>query len=258
MYSHHYLSAIILLIVVIIINIFSFAKEDNSNYFPKFLIMVLPEIYFSFSYVCGAEYIYMSKGNIYKLLFIDGIIGIILSILFQVITHFSIYCDSIKEFFIDGEKYCDESNRLNTMIDILSFNIFDIGISILLNFIHFFEIWLIWLLIFNFSVNHFSAIQSIASFFLLLIDIKHPYIGNYVVFILGSVIIIFTALVYNEIIILRFCGFDKNTVVEINRRSVIESNCDFGEDKDEISVKSNDNYLIMKDDIGSEKSNGKL
>ena len=55
--------------------------------------------------------------------------------------------------------------------------------------------------------------------------------------------------IYNEIIILKFCGLDKNTAIEINKRALREITCSFGEDKDEIYSKINDNYVIMQEDI---------
>ena len=64
-------------------------------------------------------------------------------------------------------------------------------------------------------------------------------------------------MIYNKIIILRFCDFDKNTTIQINRRSIIVLNCYFGEVDEEISAKSNENYVIMKGDIkGSNDENG--
>ena len=84
MYSHHYLSIIILLLVVVLINIFSIIteKKNNNNYFSKLGLMILPELLFSIMYVCGAKYLSITKGNIYKLLFFDGIIGMISLIIF--------------------------------------------------------------------------------------------------------------------------------------------------------------------------------
>ena len=74
MNRHHYLSIIILLAVVIIINIFSFCLErkNNGHYLKRFIMLILPELLFSIMYVCSEKYLRMSKGNIYKLLFIDG------------------------------------------------------------------------------------------------------------------------------------------------------------------------------------------
>ena len=104
----------------------------------------------------------------------------------------------------------------------------------------------------NFSVNHFTTFNSISLFFNLVgTDHIKP------VTIVGIFILVFTLLIYNEIIILRFCDFDKNTTIQINRRSIIVLNCYFGEDDEEISAKANENYVIMKEDIkGSNDESG--
>ena len=67
--------------------------------------------------------------------------------------------------------------------------------------------------------------------------------------ILGIIIIFFTVLVYNEIIILKFYNFNRNTSIEISRRSVKDAKCDFEDDEDEICTKSDDNYIIIKEDV---------
>ena len=101
-YRHHYLSIIILIIVVIAINIFSSftEKTNNVDYFEKFELMILPELLFSIMYVCGAKYLSISEGNLYKLLFVDGVIGIIIFILLQILVYFFISCDLVKILFI--------------------------------------------------------------------------------------------------------------------------------------------------------------
>ena len=237
MYSHHYLSIMILIIVVIIINIFSKFTEpesNNQNYFFKLLMMVLPELLFSIMYVFGAKYLYISRGNIYKLLCFEGIIGIILSILLQIVIP-----------FIFSKKYDEILKILKENFDFGSFlNVYTIP-TILINIC---EPCLIWLLIYNFSVNHFGAIYSIQLFSFCL-TINGIITMHYIVYVLGSIIVIFMTFVYNEIIILRFYGFDKNTSIEINKRAVLDSNCDFGNEEDEIYAESDDNYIILKGDF---------
>ena len=262
MYRHHYLSAIIMLIVVITTNIFSLITKEkfNENYFTKMGFLILSRLLFSLAYVCGTKYLYISKGNIYQLLFFEGIIGIILSILLQIVVLFTIPCNSIKDIFPENKEknYCDNINRLNTMFKTFDSDIFKITTSVLLIIVHFLENWLIWLLIYNYSVNHFGAIWSISSLSFLGFDINKLEIKSYTVSILGCVIIIFTAFVYNEIIILKFCGLDKNTVTEINRRSLRDSRCDFGKEEDAISVDSNGNYLNFQDgEVISDENNKK-
>ena len=83
-------------------------------------------------------------------------------------------------------------------------NVFTVPLII----INFCEIWSIWLLISNFSVNHFGAICSCSiQLFAICFNIKNIQLGNYIVYTIGSIIIIFMAFVYNEIIILKFCDF---------------------------------------------------
>ena len=257
MYKHHYLSIIIIIIVVVTTNIYSFIKEKIDDYFLRLVLMILPDLYFSIMYVCGAKYLSISKGNIFKLLFFDGIIGIFLSILFQIIAYCFIPCDFIQnsECFDDGVPYCD-GKKIKTMVNNFIEKEFDPFRSILLIILNFVETWAIWYLIFSFSVNHFGAIYIIPSFvFFIVKGYKKAQNSNPLILIIGNAIIIFMTFVFNEIIILKFCGFDKNTAVEINKRALRELKCDFGEDNDEIYAKDNDNYIIDQEDI--EENNDK-
>ena len=243
LYRHHNLSVMIILIVVIIINIYSvFFKNDNIDYFQTLGLMILPEVFCSIMYVYGAKYLTMTNVNIYKLLFFDGIIGMILSILLQIITHSTISCNKIQHFFYNIESICDNENRLNIICENFQFKLKEYVILISLIILNFVESWLIWLLIYNFSVNHFGVIWSISSLSFLFIGIDDFKTINYIASTLGCVTIIFAAFVYNEIIILKFCGFDENTVTEINRRSLRDLSCDFG--KDEFS--ENSSYLSLQ------------
>ena len=187
MCKHHYLSFIVILIVVIIIIIFSFIKEDNDDYFSKLAVMILPELLFSITYVWGAKYLSIIKGNIYKLLFINGVIWIFLSALLQVFTHSRIECDSIKNFFYDLKYYCNK-DKLKTIIgNFHDFKNFGVFMSIFNILIHFVEIWIICLLIFSFSVNHFGAICTIP-FFVYLIKCEKE-TGLFIPCIVGGIII---------------------------------------------------------------------
>ena len=87
-----------------------------------------------------------------------------------------------------------------------------------------FENIFIFLLIYYFSLNHFGASFPISS--ILLQFIKKSYSGNELKYpyIAGSLSIIFMSLVYNEFIILKFCGLDKNTKIQIKKRAVIDFN----------------------------------
>ena len=106
-----------------------------------------------------------------------------------------------------------------------------------------FENVFIFLLIYYFSLNHFGASFPMSSILLQFIkksysgkELKYPYIA-------GSLIIIFMCFVYNEFIILKFCGLNKNTKIQIEKRALIEFNIispkenDENDDEDEILYK---------------------
>ena len=248
MYSHHYLSAIIIFIVLIAIIIFSLFTETKykENYFSKFGLMILQELLFSSMYVCGEKYLSISEGNINKFLFIDGIIGMILSILFQIVSNYFITCSSINQFFDKSlENYCD-SDHLKTILENLSFKKFG-GVVAILNILAlFFDIWLLWLVILKFSAIHFGAIYPIPLFYRWF---SKGNIENSIVYIFGNIIIFLMTLVYNEIIILKFCGFEKNTSIEINKRSVEELNYAFDSNENESSENSDGSSTLMLQNV---------
>ena len=225
-YSHHYFSSIIIGIVGLIMLILSFffEKEKNKDFFIKLLLMIIPEILFSIMFTLGYIYLVNTDGNLYKILFINGITGITLSIFLQIIFYF-FKCNNI-ELFNQDFNFCDkEKNKFITVLyNFKSFNNFNGIISISVIITNFFENIFIFLLIYSFSINHFGASFPMSSILLQFIqktysgdDLKYPYI-------VGCLIIIFMSLVYNEFIILKFCGFDKNTKIEIRRRAILEFN----------------------------------
>ena len=61
---------------------------------------------------------------------------------------------------------------------------------------------------------------------------------------IGYTIVLFSALIYNEIIILNFCGLSKNTKKFINER--------IKEEIKELNEISNDNDVISRDTIEEE------
>ena len=256
LYRHHYLSIVIILIVELVTHIISSITEDYTDYFPKLGLMILPELLYSIMYVCGSKYLLVTEGNIFKLLFIDGVIGMILSIILQIFSFFLPCYHNQNENdygpFIDDTFNCD-GDKLKTMLKNFKEKEFEIDSSIILIFANFIETWLIWFLIYSFSVNHFGAVHTIPLFFYFCIknnkEKNYFTTGNLIMLILGGFIIIFMTFVYNEILILKFLYLDKNTAIEINKRALEDVYCDYGEDKDDVHTKVNENYLILQDDL---------
>ena len=221
---HQYFSGIVILIVTIIISILSFLYEDQNkeNFFIKLLLLILPQIFYCFKDACGTIYLIKSQGIIYKLIFINGIIGLILSGILQFILSF-FNCNDIKDFLKKDEDVCDGDKIKTIIVNFKSFDGFGSYISILLIIFYMAKYIFKWLLIFYFSLNHYAAIYTIPTLFKYIIKINESEFK--VFYILGIAIITLMTLIYNEIIILKFCGLDKETKIEISKRASLDSTC---------------------------------
>ena len=235
--KHHYFSATIIGIVVILIFVLSIFLEDkkyNNYYLLKIIFLFSPEILYCFIYTCGAIYLIRTQGNIYKLVFFNAIIGLFLSIIFQIILTTRFKCSDLKKYFVNDFDFCNGEKIENILENLKSFKDFGGVLGIFLFVNKFFEIYSIWLLIYYFSVNHFASVYILPSF----IDLffKNNKFYNKIIYIAGFFIIFLMTLIYNEIIILYFCGLEKNTEKEIIKRSL--------DDKISISNNSSDNIDI--------------
>ena len=188
--------------------------QKNSKDFPiHLLITLIQEFFYSLYNILGAKYLSISHGNVYKLLFFNGLFGII-TIIAMYFTTNKIHCNQ----FIDKE-FCDDSNHLK---NINNFVLFDRRLSklipnLLLTII---EMACTWLLIFYQTPNHLAIAYSIHLTFRFLIGRKNVESNNYIIGSISFIIISFFALVYNEIFILRFCNLEKNTSEEIEQRAL--------------------------------------
>ena len=216
MYRHHRFSGLIIILITILFLVCSqlYEKEKSEYFFNKLIVMIIPDIGFDFMYTIGLRYLIGSSGNIYKLLFFNGLIGMILSIFIQIII--SIFnCPKVFESL--NYQICDENGNFRTILfNLKNFQNFGL-ISIFIIIAYFFENICIFLLIYNFSINHFAAIFSIPTYFQFIIEGND--LGLKLIYIIGSIIIILMTLVYNEIIILKFLGFETNTKIEIVKRA---------------------------------------
>ena len=216
MYKHHRFAGLIIILITILVLVCSLLYEkDKSDYFLyKLIVMVIPDIGFAFMYTIGKRYLIGSSCNVYKLLFYNGLIGMIMSILIQIIISF-FKCP--KDFDYINYQICDENgNFITILFNLKSFQNFGI-ISFFIIIAYFLENVCIYLLIYNYSINHFAAIFSIPTYFQFIIEGES--LGLKFIYIIGSIIIILMTLVYNEIIILKFLDFEENTKIEIVKRA---------------------------------------
>jgi hypothetical protein len=216
MYRHHRFSGLIIILITLLFLVCSqlYEKEKSEYFFNKLIVMVIPDIGFDLMFTIGLRYLIGSSGNVYKLLFFNGLIGMILSIFVQIII--SIF-NCPKDFDYLNYQICEENGNFRTILfNLKNFQNFGL-ISIFIIIAYFFENICIFLLIYNFSINHFAAIFSIPTYLQFIIEGNA--LGLKLIYIIGSIIIILMTLVYNEIIILKFLGFETNTKIEIEKRA---------------------------------------
>ena len=229
-HRHQYISGIVILIVSIALFILSYIlenKEYNENFLIKLLLLLIPQIFYCIKDICGVFYLIRSQGNVYKLIFFNGIIGLILLGILQLILSFS-NCNDIKDFLQIKNDICDGDIVKTIIYNFKSFEAFGSYISFLLIFFNLAKTLCTWLLIYNFSLNHYAAIYTVPVLFKFIMsssDLK-------VFYIIGIIIIILMTLIYNEIIILKFCGLDKETKVEISKRSDLDSSIELCNGRD--------------------------
>ena len=77
-----------------------------------------------------------------------------------------------------------------------------------------------WLLIFYQTVNHLSFACAIHLFLRFMMEKNVKETLHIILGIISLILMSFFALVFNEIILLKFCKLDKNTFDEIEKRSI--------------------------------------
>ena len=240
-YKHHYVTLIIIILTLIIINVSSGVRNEFKDLGKEksiiFLILLLiSNITTSLEYVLGGLYLNKTEGNIFKLCFFIGIFGFLFLIIIQII--YGVSSLNYEDIFY----YFDEENKNKISINFLEFLVnfekkdLSSFLKMIINCILYYSQWYI---IYNFSPNHLGAIESISNLLLVLLNNNN---GVNPFYIIGSIIIIFMVFVFNEFIILRFCGLEKNTKIEIDKRAAEEE-----------SIYNIDS--ILDEDFNKEKNN---
>lgn len=261
LYKHHYVSFIFIIITLIIINVSTFLIYKFGKKSWSFRIF-FSEIIFAFSDVLGSIYLNKSEGNIGLLFFITSIfhliVLIILHIIFSILNTNDVQCDTSSFFDIGNSYFFCNNKKFKYFYD--NFNLF----GNIFTFLYLFSLISLeiikWYLIYLFSPNHYGAIYSIYSLFItsalfqihnseILKERRNP------LYLIGCLLISFFVMVYNEIIILRFCGLDKNTKEEIANRAFeeskleeIENNFNNKENEEKINELNGEGLGLMEDE----------
>ena len=210
-YKHQYLSYIISIIGIILIIIASyldFESEDKlSNIFKIVKGCIYSLIFVLIKYLNEIYYISPFKTS---LLF--GIIALLLISLFFIIYSLIKYQDL--SYFNDCFDFSKVEDKAKVIIYFILAFIFDtcLKIFVLLSLIYFSPILL---LITNILIPILSWIEELIE--------KGQSMPTVIIYPIGYTIILFATLMYNEIIILNFCGLNKNTKKFVEQRQNKES-----------------------------------
>ena len=210
-YRHQKLSMIISPILSFIM-LFIFIKNFSIKFIDiLYLCLCLLLINFRFILMVFGK-LFMEKYFIsqIKLLSFFGIFGLLFSLIVNYISTFL----EFKNFEYKKEF---EGKKLRNIFG--CWEIINKGYFFFSIFFWFLENYLIWFCVSTLSPNHCVIYRNISSTFYILRDLynnKNKFIS--MTSIISLVWILICGLIFNEIIIIRVCKFDKNTAVELDKR----------------------------------------
>ena len=225
-YSHQTISLTILIICLIPYFIETFIFDNNKNKIILIIIyFFLVQILFCLSNVLGKKYLNIYIEDIFLLLFKMGFIGwmplLIYDSIFHIFSSNDTFYHGIIPFFIN----------LFREIDQLPKKIFLIFLDLLCSFLQ--EICL-WITIYYFTPCHLFISQAFGEFTDTTLKMfinydqnpKQYHIIQKITFYILYPIVIFSVLIFNEVILLNFCGLSKDTKYQIDNRQKVDGNYD--------------------------------
>ena len=199
LYSHHYFSGILIIITGLITDlVLGNFIYDIKNNILLFIIRIIREAFYSLSSVVDKYIMEKKYISVYELLLSNGIIILIILIIFAIFDYYYIGLDNYSEYFSNFN-----SNELWVIIGVL---ITQFGLNL-------------FILIAN-KNNTPMHIFIIFIFGQLALYINFE--GIYTLIIFFLLFIIFLSLIFNEIIEINFCGLSYNTRKNIARRAEYE------------------------------------
>ena len=224
-YKHHYFSFILNTICIIVLGTFDIyntivqKKETDSSgmilfYFAKKILTI---IFFSIESVIGKKILLNDLMNIYSLIFYRAIVETILLIFSSIPFIFIQITNKARNPEVTSNIY----EQIGELFKGAEF--YKVFLFILINF--FYNIF-IWLMIDKFSPSHFAIsniFESTGTLIRLWITEKDS-VQQPVVRLIIYIILIFGSLIHSEIIVLNFCGMQKNTKLFLEEKEKMELN----------------------------------
>ena len=257
-YRHHYFSLFINLIfliaLVVIDQIKIFGDDECKIQILYTILRLLNTIFYSFEDVYGKVLLSIESISPYLLLFYRGIIVGIITLVFSIVF-----------IFID----IPDENSENSVVFTRFWKIYENKLGILhvigVALINFFFNLHIYFIIDKFSPTHYAVATMFDSFGSLIISIFYGNIEISEFFLrLGlCLVLIFAGLIYNEIIILNFCGLQKFTklfmekearadIIKTRFNSIGEAEIGLEVDNEIIKQEGMNNAINLKDIIDEE------
>ena len=236
-YKHHYLSLSINLLFLIGLVIYDIINIERSNQYFYLLMKIISVSLYSFEDAFAKILLTFNSISPYNLLLYRGILVNILALLYSIVFIFVEIPDE------KGKKSCLFSrfwkvyeNKLNILF------------YLILALFEYLENLNIFFIIDKFSLIHFAVASIIEYFGLLILAMiyKESGVAEFLIKFLIYFILIVTALIYNEFIILNFCGLEKYTKLFLQKEAKKEVNQSFidkNEDNDSISQRESINIV---------------
>ncbi len=199
-YLHQIVSIIIIAIIFLIFFIESVIYNEikGSEILYNVRYYAVTQLLYCLNNVFGKIYLNKTFDSPYLFLFKIGIIGSFILTIYGIISLFLKIDDKYKLFHVF------------TLIPIYK-------VLLYLFFSCLFELGL-WLTIYYFTLCHYIIFETLANIIDIIFSDKDYSKGQIISFIILYPILFFSILVFNEIIILNFCGLNYNTKMEIMER----------------------------------------
>ena len=209
LYRHHYLSICLILIIGVIIDVVVESyKEDTSKkeIILKFILSIIRVILLAFNYVLIKYTMEKKYVSPYILGTFDGLINLVLFIIFAVLDH------KYFHLYPDGIKYLDYFKNLDTKEILVLLGVISTQLGLYSTLL---------LVDKNDSPCHIFIVFTFGQFgYYFYQNIKD--VGKLIGIIICLIFMLFFSLVFNEIIELRFLGLDYNTKRNITQRAELE------------------------------------
>ena len=230
-YKHHYLSLAINLIFFIGLIIYEITIIKEAKTYLYVLKKVCIVIFYSFDNVYTKVLLSFDSISPYTCLLYRGIFVNILSLLYSFVF-----------IFVN----IPDENGIKSCIFLRYWKVFENKKNILFYIFSFFVMHLynlnIYLIIDKFSPIHYAVGNIIENFdsTIILMIYRELELKEFFIKFSLYLVLIFASLIYNEFIVLNFCGFQKNTNLFLQKKAI--------EDLEQTILNNNENELFPEDE----------